>query len=340
MVRRPILLISSLCVVLVLSIIANITIGAVPLSLAEMGSALSAWIGVGSPSIIDETTWQIIAHIRLPRIFLGVLVGTALAVAGTAFQGIFRNPLSDPFTLGVASGASLGASLMFFLDVPYAWWGTWTVPIGAFIGAMATLWFVFVLVRRTPRNNIVTLVLAGIVVQAFLTAAVSCFIFAAGESASTIIFWMMGKLTLRGWSFVVWIAPLLLLSTIWLCFAGRSLNILSLGEREAFHLGMRIDRQRWKWLVLATFTTSVAVAIAGVIGFVGLLIPHLLRLIIGDDYKLLLPLSAVAGAIYVIWADALARTVVAPTELPLGVITALLGAPFFLFLLIKHQSSI
>ncbi len=327
-----------LAVGLIASAICSVCFGATDISWGTVSRVLFSFLpSIDVPPDVGVT--QIILDVRLPRVILGVLVGVALGVAGAAFQGILRNPLADPFTLGVSSGASLGAALVLLFHVHVSWLGLWTLPLGAFACAMATLLFIFLLTQRDHGFQTPTLVLAGIVVQAFLAAAVSFLIFLQGQSANTIVFWIMGKLTMRGWDFVVLIAPYVVVITLFIFAFGRTLNMFALGERHAFHAGIRIVRARWAVLLAATAVTAVAVAVTGVIGFVGLVVPHLVRLVVGSDYRLVLPASALVGGIYVVWADTLARTLFAPTELPLGVVTAALGAPFFLYLLYRPQSS-
>jgi iron complex transport system permease protein len=325
---RPLPIIALLCSVLVLSVACTLLIGAVPIAFSDVFTSLFF------PHLVDATTVDIIVSVRLPRLCIAIIVGMALSCAGATFQGVLRNDLADPYTLGVASGAAFGAASAFAFTASMDFGGLWIVPIGAFVSALATLGVVFAI---SHHQHTASVILAGIIVQAFLAAAVSSIIFAQGSAANTIVFWMMGKLSMRGWDFVAITALPVIASTILLCVHGQTINVFSLGEQKASSLGVSVFKKRWALLGIATLASSFAVATAGVIGFVGLLVPHIVRLLVGDDYRIVLPSSAIAGSIYVLWADALARTLIAPTELPIGIVTALLGAPFFLYVLRKRM---
>ncbi|TCZ73772.1 iron ABC transporter permease [Paenibacillus albiflavus] len=283
----------------------------------------------------DSSAEQIIMNVRFPRVVLGILVGASLAVAGAAFQGVLRNPLADPYTLGVASGSSVGAAILIYFGLQYALFGQWTIPIVAFITGIMTLWIVLKLAQENGQMKKETLILSGVVTQAFLGAIVSFLVAMSKQTINEIMFWLMGSLTMRGWEYSLVIGPYLAIGLIILVGNARSLNLFSLGERQAAHLGVHVERTKLIVLCVATLLTAAAVSVSGVIGFVGLIVPHLIRMIVGPDYRLLIPLSAIGGGIYVLLADTLARTVLAPTEIPLGVVTAFIGAPFFAYLL--HQ---
>jgi iron complex transport system permease protein len=266
-----------------------------------------------------------------------LLVGACLSAAGAGFQGVLRNPLADPFTLGVASGASVGASFLILFGMQYALFGQWTVPVVAFCTGMATLLVVFKLARVQGKYRVETVILSGVVVQAFLGSAVSFMVSLSDDVVNQILFWLMGSLAMRGWFHSAVLAPYLIGGFLLLMAFGRTLNLFLLGEQHAAHLGVNVERTKWLVIVAATMITSAAVSVSGVIGFVGLIVPHLVRLMVGADYRIILPISALFGGVYVLWADTLARTILAPGEIPLGVITAFLGAPFFAFLLTQHK---
>jgi len=274
----------------------------------------------------------IVRQIRAPRALLGLLVGSALAVSGVAMQGLFRNPLASPYVLGVASGASTGAALAILFASGTALF----LPIGAFAGAAAAVLIVYSLARgRDRRTSIFTLILAGVAVGALFSAVTSFLIFlsSGGERLSDVLFWIMGGLGRASWNSVSILAPIALLGITAVLFAARDLNALSLGEEGAYHVGVNPDAL-YRWLLgVTTVLTATAVAMAGTIGFIGLVIPHVMRLLVGPDHRRLIPASALAGGCFLVWADIGARTVLAPAELPVGVITAFLGAPFFLYLL-------
>jgi iron complex transport system permease protein len=283
---------------------------------------------------------QIILRVRFPRVVLGILIGASLSLAGAAFQGVLRNPLADPFTLGVSSGASVGAALLIYFGLQYAFFGQWTVPLVAFSTAVLSLWLVLRLAQIDGKLKMETLILSGVVMQAFLGAIVSFLVAMSKQVINEIVYWLMGSLEMRGWSYSLIILPYFCVGFAVLVGFARPLNLFALGERQASHLGVRVERTKLVVLVVATLLTAAAVSVAGVIGFVGLIVPHLVRLLVGPDYRLILPLSAIGGGIYVLWADTLARTVLSPAEIPLGVITAFLGAPFFAFLLNRHKKTL
>lgn len=310
------------------TLLAAILLGSVTIPVSD---ALAALFGVEAEGI-SPAYRSIVTQIRLPRVLLGLLVGSALAVSGTAMQGVFRNPLASPYLLGIAGGASTGAALVIHL-APRA---SFLLPIGAFIGGSIAVAVVYGLSRgRDRRTSIFTLILSGVAVGALFSAVTSLLIFLAssGERLSDILFWIMGGLGRGDWLSVAILAPIVAVGTGAVFFFARDLNALATGEEGAFHLGVNPDTvSRWL-LIITTLLTSSAVAMTGTIGFVGLVIPHVMRLIVGPDHRVLIPISALAGACFLVWSDLAARTIAAPAELPVGVITAFLGAPFFLYLL-------
>lgn len=295
----------------------GIAIGAVPIS----------------PFDSDPTHRYILMQIRLPRVLLAALVGGALALCGAVMQGLFRNPLADPYLLGIASGATAGAALVIALHLDI-YWGT--VPLGAFLGGVLAVAIVYrVAQTRWAQLDNYALILSGVALAALFSAMTSFLLFYAGASqdARRVIFWILGGLGGAQWLYVSGLLGTLLLAGIVLLLFARDLNALSLGEEMAAHLGIEPRHLRKILLFAVTLLTAVAVAVSGTVGFVGLIVPHILRLIVGPDHRILLPASALGGAVLLTLCDALARTVLAPAELPIGIITALLGAPFFLFLL-------
>jgi iron complex transport system permease protein len=265
-------------------------------------------------------------------VLLGLLVGCALAISGGTMQGLFRNPLASPYVLGIASGASTGASLVILLNLR----GALLLPFGAFIGGFLAAGIVYRLAQeRSKKTSVYTLILAGVAVGALFSAVTSFTIFlhSGSEKVTDIIFWTMGGLGRANRTYVYVLTPIVVIGSILLIAFSRDLNALSMGEEEAFHLGIDPEMSKRIMLGLATLLTSASVAFAGTIGFVGLIIPHIMRLIIGPDHRYLLPATAIAGAVFLVWADLAARTVASPAEMPVGIITAFLGAPFFLYLL-------
>lgn len=288
-----------------------------------------------------EDTLQkiIIWDIRLPRILMGALAGMALAVAGTIMQALFRNPMADPYILGMASGASVGASIAIIAGGTIGFLAGYTLPVLAFCGALITTVIVYQISNIRGMVRIDTLLLSGIAVGSFMAAVTSFLTYISGQYLRPIVFWLMGGLSLieGDWESVI-IAAVILIPTCFFCqFYARALNLLLLGEEAAQYRGLDVRATQKILLILASLVTGVAVAFTGVIGFVGLIIPHLIRLITGPDHRILLPVSAFVGASFLIMADVVAKTVIYPTELPVGIITALCGTPFFLYLLRKHK---
>ncbi len=288
-------------------------------------------VALGQRGQLSTEYRLIVFELRLPRILLGILVGAALSVAGAGFQALLRNPLADPYVLGVSSGAALGAilSLIASPHVPLV------TPLAAFAGAGLTIAAVYFLGRREGQLDSGTLLLAGIVTASFLSAVIMFLMTTlAGRDLRGMAFWLMGDLStplLPGlrWIFVVG----LLAATAAIYTTAADLNLLLTGEREALHLGVHVTRVKLVVYIAASVLTGLAVSVSGAIGYVGLLVPHLMRLLFGSDYRLLIPTSALGGAIAIVLADTLARTVVAPTELPVGAMTAMAGAPVFIYLL-------
>lgn len=282
----------------------------------------------------DET---IIMKVRLSRVVLAVLVGAALALAGAGFQGVLRNPLADPYTLGVATGSSVGAALLISFGLQ-VWIGQWTIPAVSFLTGLCTLFIVLRLAYHKGRMELETLILSGVVVQAFFGSMVSFMVSLSKNTVNEIVFWMMGSLSMRGWNHSLIVLPYVILGAIVLISLSRELNLFALGERQAMHLGVNVQRTKLIVLIVSTLMTAAAVSVSGVIGFVGLVVPHLVRLVVGPDNRIVVPLSAVMGGVYVLGSDTIARLALSPKEIPLGVVTAFIGAPFFAYLLWKRKT--
>jgi iron complex transport system permease protein len=275
----------------------------------------------------------IIFTIRLPRVILAGLVGAALAVSGATYQGLFRNPLADPYLIGVASGAALGATIATALPLPLALYRIGATQWCAFSGALLAVGMVYGLARVGGTTPLTTLLLAGVAVSALASAVTSLLMYWHGEQLLAIYGWILGGFTTSSWRQTALIAPYLALGSLLLLPAARLLNALQLGEEGARSLGIDVEKLKLLLVVTATLITAAAVSVSGLIAFVGLIVPHIVRLIWGPDHRTLLPLSLIVGAIFLIAADGLARSVLAPSEIPVGVLTALCGAPFFLYLL-------
>ena len=282
---------------------------------------------------VDET---IIFQIRLPRVISGALVGAALATAGVLFQGLLRNPMADPYIIGTSAGAALGATLAMMVPINLMFLGFGLVTIGAFCGALVTVIVVYNLARVGGKTPIISMLLAGFVVSAFL-AAIMAFLMSMSDrfnlNLHSVYSFLMGHISVASWEQIAIVGPLVIGGIIGARFFAFHLNAFSLGEEGAAYLGIEVEKEKIYILALGSLLTATAVSISGLVGFVGLVVPHAVRLILGPDHRLLLPASALAGGGFVVIADLLARIILAPTEIPVGIITAIIGAPFFIYLL-------
>ncbi|HEY6706109.1 MAG TPA: iron ABC transporter permease [Actinomycetota bacterium] len=298
--------------------------------LAELAGRLPL---VHTSSGLSPQEAAILWQLRLPRVVLGGLVGAMLAMAGAAYQGVFRNPLADPYLLGAAAGAGLGATLAIAYGPDTSGWPVELLPIAAFAGAVAGVVGAYALGRSGGARTATTLILSGVAVAAFLTAIQTYVQQRQSETLREVYGWILGRLTTAGWHEVLLVVPYALLSTTVILLHRRLLDVLAVGDDEASSLGLRAARVRLVVVAAATLATAAAVAVSGLIGFVGIIVPHTVRLLAGSSHRLLVPLSLVAGAAFLILADLVARTVTAPAELPIGVVTAFVGAPFFALVL-------
>ncbi|ARS47830.1 ABC transporter permease [Ectopseudomonas mendocina] len=339
---RPLFIALGLLLVLVLWL--SLALGPVSLPLGDTLRAALRLLGL--PVAADAAVQQaelILSQIRVPRALLGLMVGTVLALCGVAMQGLFRNPLADPGLVGVSSGAALGAAVAIvggaaFGGLPEAF-APYLLSACAFVGGLLVTALVYRLGRRDGQTHVATMLLAGIALTALAGAAIGLFTYLADDATlRTLTFWNLGSL--NGASYArLW--PLLLATlavALWLPRRARALNALLLGESEARHLGFDVERLKRELVLCTALGVGAAVAAAGLIGFIGLVVPHLMRLLVGPDHRLLLPASALAGASLLLLADLAARLALAPAELPIGIVTALIGAPFFLYLLVRGRS--
>lgn len=284
-----------------------------------------------------DSLWLILFRIRMPRVTMGVLVGATLSVCGVMMQGMFRNPLADPHILGVSSGAGLGATVAIALGLNTAALGLGAVTLFAFVGGTGSVLMVYLLSRRRGRMSTTALLLAGIAVGSLFSAGTMLIMRLNHDKMDHIIFWTMGSLsTVVGWSHVLWCLPFCFIGMLTAFVFARDLNLLAHGEETALHLGVDVGRVRVALMLLTAVATAGAVSATGVIGFVGLIIPHVARMLFGPDHKHLIPLSALLGALFMLTMDTLARMLAAPLELPVGILTALCGGPFFLYLLRRN----
>jgi iron complex transport system permease protein len=308
---------------LLLAVLAGLSIGTVVLNPARV---LAAAVGAGDLTGAEQTIlWQI----RLPRVLLGVTVGGGLGIAGAVFQALLRNPLAEPYVLGISSGGTLGAVAVMTLLAG----GVLLTPLASFAGAACVMVLVYGLASRRGRLDPYTLLLAGVMVGAFFNALVLLTVALAARDMRYAFLWLMGNLSGAGMDALAVVGPLVLLGAVLLVFQARKLNLIATGEESALQLGVDVPRLKRTGYLLASLLTGLVVSVSGVVGFVGLIIPHTCRLLFGPDHRLLLPASVLTGASFLVLADLLARTLLAPSEIPVGVVTAAVGAPFFLYLL-------
>jgi cobalamin transport system permease protein len=293
----------------------------------------------GGTSPLSANEAAILWEVRLPRVILAGLVGAALAVSGAGYQGVFRNPLADPYLLGAAAGAGMAATIVVVTAPSAASWIVGPLPLAAFAGALGGVGLTWLL-GRSAGGGTAVLLLAGVAVAAFLTAVQTFAQQLNTDTIKQVYSWMLGGLNNRGWHEVLIVLPYVGLAAVVLCLCGRLLDVLAVGEEEATSLGINPARVRMIVLLAASLATAAAVAVSGLIGFVGIVVPHIVRLIAGASYRVVVPLSLIGGAMFLIVADHIARTAFAPAELPIGVITAFTGAPFFLLVLRMNRSAV
>ncbi len=337
--RRAIALI--LPAVLGLTVVLCTTIGPSGIAFTDVLTMLLRripWVG----SLIPRGEWPanyetIVFQMRLARVILAALVGAGLASAGVVLQGLLVNPMADPYILGISQGAALGATAAMLSLGGMLALGIYTVPLAAFLCGLITSIIVYNLARVGNRVQMSTLLLAGIAAGLFLSSITSYLMITSGQNAHQILFWMIGGFSGRGWDHVKILLPYILTGYVLMHLYTRRMNIILLGKEQAQHLGIDVEKMKRVLLAAATLTTASAVSVSGVIAFVGLIIPHAVRILVGPDHRILLPAAAFTGAIFLVIADALARVVAAPEEIPVGIITALCGGPFFIYLLRKKN---
>ena len=320
--QRPLL---SSFLLLAIALVLSLAIGSVFISPSELWQTI---LGRGT-----ETATSILWKIRLPRTILIALTGAALGGSGATYQGLFRNPLADPFLIGVASGAGLGAVIAMSIQWPYSFWGLLAIPLSAFIAALLTVFIVYSFARVGRTIPTTSLILAGVAFSSFATSLTSFLMIRSTSEVRRALGWLLGGASQSGWTAILAITPYLVIGLGILIFSGHALNVLQFGDDQAQQLGLNVTRTKRILLTASSLATAAAVAFSGIIGFIGLIVPHLLRLWAGPDYKRLLPLSILGGATALLLSDIIARVLIAPQEIPVGIITALAGAPFFLWVL-------
>jgi iron complex transport system permease protein len=319
-----------------LMVLALLVVCVTSLVLGTADVSLSQILGLISGSLkMDDPARLIVIKIRLPRIILAGLVGFSLSLGGVVFQALLRNPLADPFILGVSSGSAFGAIMGIFWGFSFRF----GIPAVSFAGALMTIYLIMVLGSRRMGMESSTILLTGVIINAFFTAVIMFFISTAADSRlHTMLFWLYGDLSQSRYGPLIIITPLLVFAAVILYGFARHLNIITAGEETALQLGVDVDRAKKICLLVVSIITGLVVSFSGLIGFVGLIVPHLGRMVVGSDHRLLIPVASIGGAIFLIASDTLARTLISPSELPVGVITAFMGAPFFIYLLKKRGS--
>jgi iron complex transport system permease protein len=323
-------------VLLLAAALASLSMGPVSIPVSHVASIILEPINLDFATY-TRTEELVIEQLRLPRIIVGALVGMALGVAGATMQGLFRNPMADPGIIGVSAGGALGAVAAIALGISGMFYQA--LSLFAFLGAMAAAFLVYGIATVGGRFSMATLLLAGVAVSAFFGAIVSAIMVMvpSNEALREILFWLTGGLDSRSWEHVRLAAPPILGGVAVIVVLARDLNLLMIGDDEAKSMGVRVGLIRPGLLAASSLITGVAVAVSGTIAFVGLVVPHMLRLVVGPDHRVLIPLSAIGGALFMVIADTIARTVVQPAEFRVGIITAFVGAPFFIFLLIRNK---
>ncbi|MER7846827.1 iron ABC transporter permease [Kitasatospora sp. NPDC096077] len=333
---RTTLITATLITALVLCALLAAGTGAYHIPLGDILASAAHRLGVGGHAL-DRVPESVLWNVRLPRVALALLVGGSLGCAGALMQGVFGNPLAEPAVIGVSSGGAVGAVACIVLGLDAL--GSWTVTVFAFGSGLLTVFTVYLMSRAGGRTEVVTLILTGVAVNAFCGALIGLLLFTADSAAiSQVTFWQLGSLSQASWGKVLAVLPFAVVGLAVAPLYARKLDLLALGERPARHLGVDVERMRLTLITVVALLTAAAVAVSGVIGFVGLVVPHLLRMLAGPGHRFLLPASALGGALVLVAADLAARTLAAPAELPLGVLTALIGSPFFFWLLRRTRT--
>jgi iron complex transport system permease protein len=340
--RKGVIAVAALIGLCLLLMLLSLGAGAFSIAPGRIADILLAKLGFGPNDLLDSREALVVLNISMPRLLLGALVGAALAISGALMQGLFRNPLADPGLVGVSAGAGLAAAATivlgdrflsaFAMKLPFA-----ALPFGAFFGGLVSTLALYLIATRRGRTSVATMLLAGVALGALAGSLTGLLAFISDDrQLRDLTFWSLGSLGGASWTKLSAVAPIVLPLLIAVPLLARGLNALMLGEAEAYHLGIPVQRIKALSILLVALAVGASVAAAGVIGFVGIVVPHLIRLSIGPDHRLLLPLSAIGGAALLVGADIVARLVVVPAELPIGVVTAFIGAPFFLWLLLRR----
>ena len=326
---------------IILIIVTLLLVAVISLSFGSLNlSPLRVMKVLFSPSDTSQSLNVIIKQIRLPRIILSFLVGAGLSIAGVVFQGVIRNPMVDPYIVGISAGAGTGVTLAIVLNLQFSFLFFNTLPLMAFIGSLITVYIVYNLAKTKDKVPVVTFLLAGVAVGFVLNALMSFLMVIGTRDLQKIVYWLLGSLSTASWSDIKLMLPYFLIGNIIIIFFLKDLNLILLGERSAQHLGVDVEKSKKYLIIGASLVTASVVSVSGSIGFIGLIVPHIARLLVGPDHKKLYPTAAILGGIFLIISDDLARIVLSPMEVPVGIITALTGGPYFIYLLRKTKKEI
>lgn len=333
-----------LCILLFITMILSSTFGAAKISSLQALYIICRKIPFITyfikPINISESYYTIIYNIRLPRIVLAGLVGMGLSIVGTSFQALFKNPMADPYVLGISSGAALGAAIAITLGISGSFLGFGAVAVMAFAGSLITAFLVYNIARVGNRTPTVTLLLAGVTVSFFLSSIISLIMVFNYKQVDKIVFWMMGSFSASSFKQVILLIPFIFIGLIIILSFSRDLNIMLTGDDTANSLGIEAEVVKKVILAVSSAVVAACVSVSGVIGFVGLIVPHIIRMLVGPNHRILIPFSAVSGAIFMIVCDTLARSLASPSEIPVGAITSFIGAPYFIYLLMKSKKKV
>jgi len=326
---------------IILIIVTLLLVAVISLSFGSLNlSPLRVMKVLFSPSDTSQSLNVIIKQIRLPRIILSFLVGAGLSIAGVVFQGVIRNPMVDPYIVGISAGAGTGVTLAIVLNLQFSFLFFNTLPLMAFIGSLITVYIVYNLAKTKDKVPVVTFLLAGVAVGFVLNALMSFLMVIGTRDLQKIVYWLLGSLSTASWSDIRLMLPYFLIGNVIIIFFLKDLNLILLGERSAQHLGVDVEKSKKYLIIGASLVTASVVSVSGSIGFIGLIVPHIARLLVGPDHKKLYPTAAILGGIFLIISDDLARIVLSPMEVPVGIITALTGGPYFIYLLRKTKKEI
>jgi iron complex transport system permease protein len=332
--RRRGIVLPALSILLLAAVVLATAIGSVSLPLGEVLRALASRLtGAASDGSANTIIWQI----RIPRVLTAIVVGGALGTAGAVFQGLLRNPMADPYIIGTSGGAALGATIALLLPIQVSIFGFTFVSVAAFFGALGAVLLVYNIARVGPRTPITTLLLTGFALSSILAAVMSFLMFISNNALRRIVLWTMGGLSGAGWEQLGVVIPAILVALAAVYALAPDLNAFLLGDEQAASLGVDVERRKLLLLGLGSWMTAAAVSVSGLVGFVGLVVPHVVRLALGPDHRLLLPASTLVGGVFLVLADLVARSLMPPAELPVGIITALVGGPFLIYLLRKSR---